>query len=277
MIDVALVRERAQSLRALHDRSRVLVLPNAWDVVSARVVESAGFPAVATSSASVAWSLGYPDGERIPRDEMIAVAARIARAVRVPVTADLEAGYGDPGATVEAALVAGVVGMNLEDGTDDARSPLLDMAVAIDRIRQARAAADRAGVPFVINARTDVFLRQVGEASTRLERALERARAFREAGADCIFVPGVDDAATIGALARGIDCALNVLARSTSPSVAELSQLGVARVSLGSGAACIALTAFQAAARDLRERGSFDCLKGVTTHAEFNRLLSANR
>lgn len=277
MIDVALLRQRAESLRALHDRSRVLVLPNAWDVVSARLVESAGFPAVATSSASVAWSLGYPDGEHIPRDEMIAVAARIARAVRVPVTADLEAGYGDPGTTVEAALAAGVVGMNLEDGTASSQAPLLDVAVAVDHVRRARTAADRAGVPFFINARTDVYLRQVGEESTRLERALERARAYREAGADCIFVPGVDDAATIGALARGIDAPLNVLARSTSPSVADLARLGVARVSMGSGAACIALTAFRAAVEDLRERGTFACLKGVTTHAELNRLLSASR
>jgi 2-methylisocitrate lyase-like PEP mutase family enzyme len=273
MIDVALLRKRAQALRALHDRSRILVLPNAWDVVSARLVESAGFPAVATSSASVAWSLGYPDGERIPRDEMIAVAARIARAVRVPVTADLEAGYGDPGATVEAALAAGVVGMNLEDGTG-APHDLLDVAVATDRIRQARAAADRAGVPFFINARTDVYLRQVGEESTRLGRALERAKAYREAGADCIFVPGVDDAATIGELARGVDAPLNVLARSTSPSIADLARLGVARVSLGSGAACIALTAFRAAMEDIRERGTFECLKGVAPHAELNRLLS---
>jgi 2-methylisocitrate lyase-like PEP mutase family enzyme len=274
MTDVALLRQRAESLRVLHDRSRVLVLPNAWDVVSARLVEGAGFPAVATSSAAVAWSLGYPDGERIPRDEMIAVAARIARAVRVPVTADLEAGYGDPGGTVEAALAAGVVGMNLEDGTGDARSPLVDVAIATDRIRQARSAADRAGVPFVINARTDVYLRQVGEASSRLEHALERAKAYRQAGADCIFVPGVDDAETIGALARGIEGPLNVLARSTSPSVADLARLGVARVSLGSGAACMALTAFRAAVEDLRERGTFACLKGVTSHAEFNRLLS---
>lgn len=274
MTDIALLRERASSLRALHDRSRVLVLPNAWDVVSAKLVESAGYPAVATSSAAVAWALGYPDGERISRDEMLAVAARIACSVRVPVTADLEAGYGDPGATVEAALAAGVVGMNLEDGTSDGKSPLVDVAVATDRVRQARAAADRAGVPFVINARTDVYLRQVGEASSRLERTLERAKVYREAGADCIFVPGVDDAATIGALARGIDAPINVLARSTSPSVAELARLGVARVSLGSGAACIALTAFRAAAADLRERGTFDCLKGVTTHAELNRLLS---
>ena len=274
MIDIALLRQRAESLRALHDRSRVLVLPNAWDVVSARIVESAGFPAVATSSASVAWSLGYPDGEQIPRDEMIAVAARIARAVRVPVTADLEAGYGDPGATVEAALAAGVVGMNLEDGTGDPQAPLVDVAVAIDRIRHARAAADRAGVPFFINARTDVYLRQVGEASTRLARVLERAKAYREAGADGIFVPGVDDAETIGALAGGIDGPLNVLARSTSPSVADLARLGVARVSLGSGAACIALTAFRVAAEDLRERGTFACLKDLTTHAELNRLLS---
>jgi 2-methylisocitrate lyase-like PEP mutase family enzyme len=274
MTDLARLRERALALHALHDRTRVLVLPNAWDVVSARLVEQAGFPAIATSSAAIAWSLGYEDGQRIAREEMLAVAARIARAVRVPVSADLEAGYGDAGATVDAALAAGIVGMNLEDGTGHAESPLLEVATAAERVRSARAAADRAGVPFFINARTDVFLRRVGEESTRLARAIERARAYREAGADGIFVPGVDDAETIRALARGIDAPLNVLARVTTPSVAELARLGVARVSLGSGTACIALTALRAAATGLREQGTFACLEGAISFADVNRLVA---
>jgi 2-methylisocitrate lyase-like PEP mutase family enzyme len=273
MTDAALLRERARALHALHDRSRVLVLPNAWDVVTARLVEEAGFPAIATSSAAVAWSLGYADGERIPLDEMLAVAARIARAVRVPVTCDLEAGYGDPGATVEAAIGSGVVGMNLEDAAGP-ESPLADVADAVDRVRRARAAADRAGVPFFVNARTDVFLRRVGDESTRLARAIERGKAYRDAGADGVFVPGVEDAETIGALARAIPAPLNVLARATTPGVAELARLGVARVSLGSATASIALTALRAAAVDVRDRGSFASLQGAMTYADVDGLFA---
>jgi 2-methylisocitrate lyase-like PEP mutase family enzyme len=272
MTNLNVLRERALALRALHDRTRVLVLPNAWDVLSARLVEKAGFPAVATSSAAIAWSLGYSDGERIPRDEMLAVAARIARAVRVPVTADLEAGYGDPASTVEFALAAGVVGMNLEDGTGDPQAPLVEIPVATDRIRRARYSADRAGVAFFINARTDVFLRNVGDARTRLDRALERANAYRAAGADGVFVPGVEDAQTIAVLAREIPAPLNVLARDITPGIAELGRIGVARVSLGSGTAAIAFTALRDAVADLRDRSTFASLGGAMTFAELNGL-----
>lgn len=274
MLKLELLRERALALRALHDRRRVLVLPNAWDVVTARLVEKAGFHAVATSSAAVAWSLGYPDGERIPRDETLAVAARIARAVRVPVTADLEGGYGDPASTVEFALAAGVVGANLEDASSDGKSPLVDVEEAAERIRQARYAADRAGVAFFINARTDVFLRDVGDPASRLEHAIERGNAYCAAGADGIFVPGVEDAQTIAVLAREIPAPLNVLARAITPSVAELERLGVARVSMGSGVAAIALTAVRDAVADVRDRGTFACLGETMKYVEYNGLFT---
>lgn len=271
-MNLPLLRERAALLLRLHDRSRVLVLPNCWDVASARVIESLGFPALATGSAGVAAVLGYADGERIPRGEMLEMVARIVRAVRAPVTADLEAGYGDPGATVEAALEAGAVGMNLEDGT--AAGGLTDTAEQARRIAAARAAAQAHGVHFVINARTDVFLKRIGEEPDRLAHALDRARAFLAAGADCIFVPGVVDPAIIGKLAAGIQGPLNILGVPGSPPIAALAALGVARVSAGQGPMRAALAAGKRAAEEMRDRGTFGFAEGILTSADLNALLS---
>jgi 2-methylisocitrate lyase-like PEP mutase family enzyme len=265
---------RADRLHALHDKPRVLVLPNAWDAVSARVIEEAGFPAIATSSAAVAWTLGRADGEQVSRDEMLAAVERIVRVVRVPVSADLEAGYGDVAGTVRAALAVGAVGMNLEDATASDTTPLLPLAEATQRVREARAAADAAKVRFFVNARTDVFLRQVGEPKDRLRMATERVRAYREAGADGVFVPGVTDAETIGALVHATDAPLNVLARAGLPSVAELGRLGVARVSLGSAAASVVLKKLRGLAASLRDEGTFDGLADGVSYADVNALFS---
>jgi len=274
-MDLSSLRERAALLRRLHDRSGILVLPNAWNVASARIVEEAGFPAVATSSAGIAAALGFPDGERIDRAEMLEMVSRIARAVRVPVTADLEAGYGDAGATVEAALQAGAVGMNLEDGL--ASGGLATREAQAAQVRAARAAADRHGVPFVINARTDVYFESVGEARDRFAQTIERARAYLAAGADCIFVPGVRDADTIGKLAKAIEGPLNVLAGPGALPVAALADLGVARVSLGSGPMRAALTAFRRAAEEVRDRGTYGFTENILTHAQVNALLAPQR
>ena len=271
-MDTTSLRERAALLRRLHERSRILVLPNAWDVASARIVEEAGFPAVATSSAGIAAVLGHPDGERIDRGEMLEMVARIARAVRVPVTADLEAGYGDAGATVEAALRAGAVGMNLEDGLPSGGLATSEEHAA--QVRAARAAADRRGVPFVINARVDVYLQGVGAERDRFAHTLDRARACLAAGADCIFVPGVRDADTIGKLAKAIEGPLNILAGPGAPPVAALAEMGVARVSLGSGPMRAALTAFRRAAEEVRDRGSYGFTADILTHAQVNALLA---
>ena len=268
-MNVSLLQQRAAALLQLHDRSRILVLANIWDVASALAVEAAGFPAIATASAGISASLGYRDGEQIPRDQMLQVVARIARAVRVPVTADLEGGYGDPAGTVAAALAAGAVGMNLEDGSGGELAIIDEQA---SKIRAARATADRAGVPFVINARTDVYSRPGGE--ERFAQAVERARAYRAAGADCIFVPGVRDADTIGRLAAAIEGPLNVLAGAGSPDVATLFRLGVARVSTGPGLMRTALSAARRAAEELRDHGTFAFAEGNITGAELDRLLA---
>jgi len=265
--------------RRLHAGKPILVLPNVWDVASAKIVEQAGFPAIATSSAGVAFVLGYPDGEVISRDEMAAAVARITAHVTVPVTADMESGYGrrpeDAAATVRAAIAAGAVGMNFEDSPGERGEPLLPEAQQVERVRAAREAADASGVPFVLNARTDVYLENVGAPDTRLAHAVRRLNAYRAAGADCLFAPGVSEAATIAALVKEVDGPLNVLAMATSPPVPELERLGVARVSLGSGPMRAGLTVFKRLAEELRGAGTYGALVGAIPHAELNRLLGA--
>src|SRR5262245_49114093 len=188
---------KAKRLRELHVPGEPLVLLNAWDAGSAAVIAKAGAQAIATTSAGAANALGYPDGQVVTREHMLAMVAPIARAVDLPVTADMEAGYGDePDASRETAqgLVAvGAVGLNLEDTADAGDDPLLPIADFVAKIEAIEAVSAETGVPLVLNARTDVFIGQVGDPDTRLERAVERGRAYLEAGADCIFVPAVTD------------------------------------------------------------------------------------
>ena len=265
--------EKANAFRRMHEGSRILVLPNAWDVASARVFEEAGFPAVATTSAGVAATLGYPDGELVGRDAMAEVVARIARAVSVPVTADMEAGYDSVARTVQAVVEAGAIGMNLEDST--AEGTLLDESVYVERLRAAREAATHAGVPIVINARTDVFLLGIGDESSRLDHAIRRANAYRSAGADCAFIPGVRDAKTIASLVKGVSGPINVLAVPGSPPIAELERLGVARVSIGSGAMRATMTLTRKIAEELRGPGTYELFtRDVITHAQVNQLMA---
>ena len=269
--------DKAALFRRLHQGPGILVLPNVWDVASARIVEQAGFPAIATSSAGVAFALGYPDGERISRDEMTSVVARIVAHVGVPVTADMESGYGrgpeDAAATVRAVIAAGAVGMNFEDSPGEGGEPLLPEALQVERVRAAREAAEPTGVPFVLNARTDVFLEQVGEPAGRLAHAVRRLNAYRSAGADCLFAPGVSDPATIAMLVKEVHGPLNVLAVAASPPIRELERLGVARVSLGSGPMRAGLTVLRRLAEELRTAGTYGVLAGAIPHAELNRLL----
>jgi 2-methylisocitrate lyase-like PEP mutase family enzyme len=255
---------KAEILRKLHQPT--LVLPNAWDVASARIFERAGFDAIGTSSAGVAFALGYPDGQKLTRPEMLEVVARISRAVKVPVTADVEAGYDDPVATARAVWAAGAVGMNLEDtaGSDE----FLDLPAFIRAIRVA--------VPgIVINARTDIFLNQIGDAATRFERAVERLNMYRDAGADCLFAPGVRDGETIGRLTKAVRGPLNILATVGTPAIAELKALGVARVSVGSGPMRATLGLVDRIARELHDSGTYMAmLEGAIPYADVNRLLA---
>ncbi|MFI7078031.1 isocitrate lyase/phosphoenolpyruvate mutase family protein [Micromonospora sp. NPDC049903] len=227
--------DRANALRALHHPGDPLVLPNTWDAGSARAVADAGFPAVATGSAAVAESLGYADGERTPPAEMFAAVARIARAVTVPATADLERGYGLPPAElVERLLDAGAVGLNLED-SEPAGGAMVDTEKQADLLAEVRAAADAAGVPVVLNARVDVFLQQAGDPEQRLAEAIRRARRYLAAGADCVYPIVLADAADLRTFVAEVPGPVNVLARPAAPTLADLATLGVARVSYGSG------------------------------------------
>ena len=270
-------KSRALAFRAMHRGSRALVLPNTWDVVSARVIEEAGFPAIATTSAGVAFSLGYPDGQIISREEMLARVARICKAVRVPVTADVEAGYGDrPEDAAQTALLAieaGAVGMNLEDSTDDPSKPLVDVGLQVEKIHAVREAALKTGVLLVLNARTDVYLAQVGAEGTRYDETVRRLVAYRDAGAECVFAPGVRDAEIIRRLVADLKCPLNILAGPGSLTIPELEKLGVARVSLGSSTIRATLGLLQRMAEELKTSGTYGAMGGAPSHAQVNEML----
>jgi 2-methylisocitrate lyase-like PEP mutase family enzyme len=221
-----MLASRAELLRSLHVPGDPLVLPNAWDAASAQAVVAAGFPVVATTSAGVAEALGYEDHEGAPREEMLAATARIARVVEVPLTVDAEAGYGlEPGELAAALENAGAAGCNLED-TDHAAGRLRDASEQARRLRDLRDAAPE----LVINARIDVFLRGEGGVS----EALERADGYFDAGVDCVYPIGLADREALRTFVSQAGGPVNVLARAEAPSLRELAELGVARVSYGS-------------------------------------------
>jgi 2-methylisocitrate lyase-like PEP mutase family enzyme len=263
-------KAKADAFRAMH-RGQILLLPNAWDVASARVIQQAGFGAIATTSAGIAFTLGYPDGQRISREEMLSVVGRIAAAVKVPVTADVEAGYGerpeDAARTARDVIAVGAVGMNLEDATGDRESPLFDLSLQVERVKAVRE------LPIVLNARTDVYLLDIGAPDKRYDKALRRLAAFRDAGADCVFVPGLRDAATIGRLVKDLQCPMNILAGPGSPSVPELRKLGVARVSLGSSAMRATLGLLRSVSEELKGAGTYTSLEGGIPFADVNRMM----
>jgi 2-methylisocitrate lyase-like PEP mutase family enzyme len=270
-------KEKAEKLRAMHETARPLVLVNAWDVVSARIIEDLGFPAVATTSAGVAWAEGFADGERISREQMLARVKRIAQAVNVPLTADLEGGYGytvrDAEATARGAIEAGAVGLNFEDAYPE-EGALIDLELQTARIAAIREIATKLDVPLVVNARTDTFLAGIGDSDAwRLKESIRRGNEYLRAGADVVFVPGVTDEPTITTLVSNIGGPINVLAGTATPSVERLRDLGVARVSVGSGAFGYVLARFREVAAGLRDGGTFEFVGQRIPHAELNAVL----
>jgi 2-methylisocitrate lyase-like PEP mutase family enzyme len=257
-------RAKAERLRGLHVPGNPLVLLNAWDAGSAAVIAKAGAGAIATTSAGAANALGYPDGQLVTLEQMLSMVAPIVAAVDLPVTADMEAGYGDSpddaAATARGLVEVGGVGLNLEDTADVGDEPLLPIDAFVAKIAAVKATGDATGVPLVLNARTDVYIGQVGDPETRLQRAVERARAYLEAGADCVFVPAVADAATIGALVEQISGPVSILAGPGSPTLEELANLGVARVSVGSGAYRAALALARRMAEEAYGEGRLDAM-----------------
>ncbi len=259
-MNVRIQAEKAEQFRKLHRGPRMLVLANAWDVVSARILEECGHPAIATSSAAVAFSRGYPDGQRIP------------------VTADLEAGYGttvkDMAETVKAAIDAGAIGMNLEDVTGDDEGSHVALPLQAEKIRAIRETAKSIGVPFVLNARTDIYLMPIGPEATRFERTVERLRAYRDAGADCLFAPGLYDRETIAKLVKAVPAPINILANPACPPMAELEKIGVARVSAGSGVMRAAMGAVQRIGKEMLEARSCETMfAGAIPYIELQRMM----
>lgn len=279
-VDKEELRRKAEAFHQLHEGPRAFVLPCAWDIGSAVVFAEVGFPAIATTSAGVAFAQGYPDGERIGRDEMIAVAARVAAKVPLPVSVDLETGYGatpqEVAETVRRAIAAGLVGGNFEDSIWARGQPLRELSESVERIRAAREAADGEGIPFVINARTDPFLVPGHDPQAAFDDAVRRANAYREAGADCLFVPGRHDLETLTRLAEALDGPLNVLGAFSgyeAPPMREMEQAGVRRVSIG-GSLSLAVLAFaQRAAQEMVTAGTFSYAKDAFSNAQMNKLL----
>jgi 2-methylisocitrate lyase-like PEP mutase family enzyme len=241
---------RADHLRALHQGLAPLVLPNAWDAASAGAVVAAGFPAVATSSGAIARMLGFEDGEKMDPDAAFAAVARIAAAVDVPVTADMEGGYGLGAAEfVERLLAAGAVGCNYEDTDHHGDQAMIDAGTQADRLAQLKDAGRAAGVDIVLNARVDTFVRQV---DSPVEEGVRRGRLYAAAGADCIYPIGVADEDAIARLVDGIGAPVNTLLRRGTPSIARLTELGVARISMGSGLHHLAMDGVGAVLERLR-------------------------
>ena len=225
--------EKAAGLRALHVGGGPLVLANAWDAASARMVEAAGFAAVATTSNSIAATLGYEDGEGTPVEEMLAACRRIVRAVGLPVTIDFERGYGlAPAAVVEAIAATGAVGLNLED-SDPSSGEMIEVGEQAEFLAAVRAAAEAADVDLVINARTDSFLRRAGAPQEQLAASIERGERYLAAGADCVYPIAAVEPDAIRALVGSIPGPVNVVYGRGALTIAELGEVGVARVSFG--------------------------------------------
>jgi len=273
--------EKADEFRALHDRKRTLVLPNAWDVASARLFEDEGFPAVATSSAGVMVSLGYPDGEEIGIEELASVVGRIARMLTVPLSADVVGGFGetpsDVAKSVGKVIASGAVGVNIEDFVH-ATKTLMPLENQLARLRAVKDLQRTTGVPFVINARTDAFRFAPGEQDLRLNESIRRGIAYRDAGADCVYPMGLVDAGSIAAYLQALDFPINLMVRKGLPPVAELQRLGVARVSFGPSASYAAMGLLKRASREVLEKGTYDLLtEGAITFDELNALAAPKK
>ena len=273
--------EKARVFQALH-HAAAFVLPNAWDAISARIFEEAGFLAIGTTSAGMAWSLGYADGQRVPWDELLQALRRIVARVQIPVSADLESGYGHtPQEIVENVrqlMDIGIVGINIEDFTGRAEQPLEEAERQAEKIAAIRALAVTSGVPFVINARIDVLHPGIQTTDDRLAETFRRAVLYRQAGADCIFVFGMHDGDTIRKLAQGIEGPLNIMASPGTPSVTDLASWGVTRISIGPAAIKVALGAVKQIAHELSSSRTFASLAQPSlSYAEINNYFMARR
>lgn len=268
---------KAAAFLAMHEAPRLLILPCAWDCVSAKLFEEEGYQAIGTTSAGISSTLGYPDGQRMSLEENMAVVRRIVRQTELPVSVDIEAGYAATTDGVvrsaKAVLEAGAVGLNIEDSTGKHSNPLFDISVMTERISAIRAMAASQGVHLVINLRTDVLLCSELAGVNRLEEVVRRGNAYRRAGADCVFVPDMGDLDkdAISALVDALEAPLNVIAGENTPSVNELEEMGVARLSLGPRPMRAALALVRRIAREMLDEGIYESMtKDALSYAEIN-------
>ncbi len=268
---------KARDFQAMHLGPLLLVIANAWDAASARIFEQAGVRAVGTGSAGIAFSHGYPDDEFIPRDVILAATREIVGSVEVPVSADILNGLGASVdavvATVREVIALGAVGVNIEDGSEVGGAHLVDVERQVETIRAVCAAARDAGVPIVVNARTDAYWLKLGDEAERLRTSIARANRYREAGASCLFVPAASDRETIRTLVREIDGPLNILTVPGCPPIQELEDLGVRRVSEGSGPMRATMMLTRRIAEELLQSGTYTRFHAeAVPYAEANRL-----
>ncbi len=269
----------AEAFRARHHRAPPLLLPNAWDGASARILAAAGFDMIATTSAGMAWALGYADGEAAPWSDVLAATRRVVRAARGrPVTADIEAGYAATPDALAARMTevirTGIVGVNLEDGSPGEPARVLSLDKATVRLRAARAAATAACVPIVINARIDLFLPSRGRDLSRFDEAVARARAYLAAGADCLYPIGLSAPEAIARFVAAVEAPVNIMAQTGAPPLQQLGELGVARISTASAIAVAALETTERIARELHATGRFDRLDSRLTYRDIQKLFA---
>ena len=276
-VDKSTQINKARVLLSLHTQTALLVLPNIWNPIGARVLQAKGYPAVATASAAISASLGYRDGEKLKRSSLIDLTGRIARSVDVPVTADIEAGYGgtiaDLAETINEVIDSGVVGVNIEDSFE-VEGVLRPVEEQCERISVVRQVADRRGIPLVINARVDSFLSSSfvdhGDAT---EDAVTRAKAYAEAGADCIYPIGPGDLETAAALRAGIELPINILVTPSAAPLKALETIGVNRVSFGPFVFRACLRKFVDIAETLLNQGDSSCFSDMLSEAETDEYL----
>ena len=273
-------RQRAEAFHRLHAGDGMLALVNAWDAASARLFEQAGSPAIATTSAGMAWSLGYSDGEQVSAHELVEACARICRVVTAPVSVDIERGYGrtpaEVSATVRALLDLGVVGINIEDGFTPGVKELAPPSSLTEKISSIRAVAEEAGAPLFINARTDAYLAPTIDPGARYEETVRRAQMYVAAGADGVFVPGLESPEEMARLAQAVKRPLNIYAGYAGlPPVAELRRAGVRRVSLGCGPFQAALALARRIATETLNEGTYTAMTtNMLSAGDVNRLFS---
>ncbi|MGI0078229.1 MAG: isocitrate lyase/PEP mutase family protein [Nitrososphaerales archaeon] len=269
-------KEKAEDFRELHHQKELLILPNAWDVPSARIFEDAGFPAVATSSAGLMVSLGSPDGEVIPKSEFVWAVERIAKVLSVPLSADVVSGFGvtsrEVGASVKSIIRAGAVGINIEDFVH-ATKKLYSVEKQVEKLKAIKTLQKSIGVPFVINARTDALRFAPGENEEKLSEAIRRASAYRDAGADCVYPMGLVDAPSIKTFVKALDFPVNVMVRKGLPPVKKLKALGIRRLSFGPAASYAAMGLLKRAAKEIIEKGTYhNLVNGAISFDELNSL-----